>query len=101
MESVHRREAGAAWFFDEPVKDSAGANPAVTPPQAATSAKRCPARFPAAQKLDPHSFEGSHHLAPGGPGFFGMKMDPGGAILFTTEKLRSFSASAIRPREST
>ena len=33
--------------------------------------------------------------------FFGINRGTGGVILFATEKLRSFKAKPIRPREST
>ena len=87
------------FLIDRP--NSAGVNFAATPPHSATSAERCPACFQAMHKADPHSFQRSLHLALGAPSFFGIKIVPGGVILFTAEKFRSFKASEILPREST
>jgi hypothetical protein len=57
------------------------------------------------QTLSPGSAEDLclklHHFALWGTPFFGMKIVPGGVTLFTCEKLRWFSARAMRPREST
>jgi len=81
--------------------DSAGLRRAATPPQSATSARLD--ERPAPAKAD--SRDASRNLPasfpPEGTPFFGMKIGAGGVILFTAEKLRSFSASPTRPREST
>src|SRR5215468_3576867 len=82
------------------MNDSAGQNCAATPPQSATSPEHREERFRTMQNLNPHSPRFLHHFPLGGPGFVGIKIVPGGVIFFTTEKFRSFKASATRPRES-
>src|SRR5262245_12114881 len=98
MESMHRQKPVQPGFLIDR-KNSAGANSAATSPHSATSAEHCPACFQAMHKADPHSLQRSLYLALGAPGFLGIKIVPGGAILFTAEKFRSFKASEILPRE--
>src|SRR5579883_3492621 len=83
------------------MKDSAGVAFGALAPRAATSAGEQGALLPKMQSELPRLYGRSHHFPFSGAPFFGMKMVPGGVILLTAEKLRSFSASPILPREST